>query len=270
VLKRAVLAACDELDAVKDGLIQDPRECRFDPATLQCEGAEGAECLTPAQVETVRATYGGLKDPTSGRSFWPGYEPGTELAWAFRLGRAGGPPNAYFKYFAMADQNWDWRTFDMSDPKNMQLMYDAEARLGAILNSTDPDLGSFEGAGGKLILYHGWSDQNISPRNSVAYYESVAAFQGGDQAAQGFVRLFMAPGMGHCGGGDGPNTFDALSALESWVEKGEAPVSIPATHAGPDGKGDRSRPLCVYPQVETYEGSGDINDAASFRCALPR
>ena len=119
-------------------------------------------------------------------------------------------------------------------------------------------------------MYHGWSDQNISPRNSIAYYESVVAFQGGEKPTQDFLRLFMAPGMGHCGGGDGPNRFDGLNALENWVEKGEAPSSIAATHAGADGKVDRSRPLCVYPQVETYKGSGDINNAASFYCGPPR
>ncbi len=270
-LHKAALAACDELDNVKDGIIQDPRKCNFDPAKIQCTGADNNECLTPAQVATVKAIYGGLKDPTTGKQFWFPYEVGSELLWANRIYNAGGPPLAYFKYFYFADMNWDWKTFDFADPKTFQLLYDADAKLRAVLNSTDPDIGSFKNAGGKLILYHGWNDQNIAPRNTVNYYESVVAMQGGAANAQTFVRLFMSPGMGHCGGGDGgtPSTADLLTAISNWVEKGQAPESIPASHTTA-GKVDLTRPLCAYPQVETYKGSGDINDAANFTCANPK
>jgi feruloyl esterase len=158
----------------------------------------------------------------------------------------------------------------MTDPKNMQLMYEADSKLRSILNSTDPDIGSFKSVGGKLIMYHGWADSFISPRNSIAYYESVRALQGGEKPTQDFLRLFMAPAMGHCGGGNGPNAFDALTVLENWVEKGQAPSSIAASHAGADRKVDRTRPLCVYPEVELYKGSGDINDAANFSCGNPK
>jgi feruloyl esterase len=270
MIQSAAVAACDANDGVKDGIIRDPRTCRFDPAAIQCTGGDAPNCLMAGQVASVRAIYGGLKDPTNGEQFWPGFEPGSESAWDSHIGGAFGTPLAYFKYFYLGDPSWDWRAFDMTDPKNMQLMYDADARFRPILNSTDPDINSFKRAGGKLILYHGWADSFIAPRNSIAYYESVMAFQGGEGPTQDFLRLFMVPAMMHCGGGNGPNTFDALAALENWVENGQAPVSITASHAGSDGKVDRMRPLCVYPEVELYKGSGDINDAASFACGNPK
>jgi feruloyl esterase len=270
MISAAAIAACDANDGVKDEIIRDPRTCRFDPATIECEGADTPNCLTAGQVASVKAIYGGLKDPTTGRQFWPGFEPGSEYLWGGHIGSAFGTPLAYFRYFYLGDSGWNWQTFDMTDPKNMQLMYDADARLRSVLNSTDPDIGSFKSAGGKMIIYHGWSDSFIAPRNSIAYYESVVALQGGEKPTQDFLRLFMAPAMGHCGGGDGPNTFDSLAALENWVEKGQAPASITASHAAKDGKVDRTRPLCAYPQVEQYKGSGDINDAATFSCGNPK
>jgi feruloyl esterase len=270
MIQSASVTACDMDDGVKDGIIRDPRTCKFDPAKIQCAGADAPNCLTAGQVASVKAIYGGFKDPMTGEQFWPGFEPGSEAAWEGHIGSAFGTPLAYFKYFYLGDPGWDWRTFDMTDPRNMRLMYDADAKLRSILNSTDPDIGSFKRAGGKLIMYHGWSDSFIAPRNSVAYYESVAALQGGEGQTRDFLRLFMVPAMLHCGGGNGPNTFDALAALENWVEKGQAPESIMASHAGPDGKADLTRPLCVYPEVEMYKGSGDINDAASFACGNPK
>lgn len=269
MINKAAVAACDEQDNVKDGLIQDPRRCNFDPAKLQCTGADGPDCLTAAQVLSVKAVYGGLKDPTTGKQFWPGYEPGSELGWAGHIGVPFNIPLSYFKYMALLDTSWNWQTFDFTDPKNMAVLYSADVRLAPILNSTDPDLGTFKSAGGKLIMYHGWNDQNISPRNSIAYYQSVVDVMGGEKPTQDFLRLFMLPGMGHCSGGAGPNTFDSLAALEQWVEKGTAPVQILASHLTA-GQVDRTRPLCVYPQVETYKGSGSIDDAANFSCASPK
>ncbi len=269
MIQEASVAACDEDDGIKDGIIRDPRTCKFDPVKIQCTGGDAPNCLTPGQVESVRAVYGGLKDPTTGRQFWPGFEPGGEAAWDSHVGGAFGTPLAYFKYFYLGDPSWNWQTFDMADPRNMQLMYDADRKLGPVLNSTDPDIGAFKRAGGKLIMYHGWADSFIAPRNSIAYYKSVEALQGGEKPTQDFLRLFMAPAMMHCGGGNGPNNFDALGALEGWVERGQAPGSITASHSS-RGKVDRTRPLCPYPQVEIYKGSGDINDAASFFCGAPK
>jgi feruloyl esterase len=145
------------------------------------------------------------------------------------------------------------------------LMDEASKKLGPVLDSTDPDLGPFKKRGGKLILYHGWLDQNISPRNTIQYFETVKEKMGGERSTLDFARLFMAPGMAHCGGGPGPNTLDALSSLEQWVEKGKAPEIIIASHSG-EGKVDRTRPLCPYPQVAKYKGTGSTDEAANFTC----
>ena len=174
-----------------------------------------------------------------------------------------------------ADPTWDWRTFAFTDPADYEAHVKAEAKFAPILNATDPNLRAFQKRGGKLIQYHGWVDQLISPQNSIDYYESVLSFFGGNngrgQAAgevQSFYRLFMAPGMAHCAGGPGPNTFDMQAALEQWVEHGTAPERIIATRSL-NGIVDRTRPLCPYPQLASYKGSGDTNDAASFVCKTP-
>ena len=174
-----------------------------------------------------------------------------------------------------ADPNWDWRTFAFTDPADYEAHVKAEAKFAPILNATDPNLRAFQKRGGKLIQYHGWVDQLIAPQNSIDYYESVLSFFGGknnrSQAAgevQSFYRLFMAPGMAHCGGGPGPSTFDMQAALEQWVEHGTAPDRVIATRSL-NGIVDRTRPLCPYPQLASYKGSGDTNDAASFVCKTP-
>jgi feruloyl esterase len=265
----AALAACDANDAVKDGLITDPRACKFDPATLLCTGADAPDCLTKAQVDSVQKVYAGLKDPTTGEQFWPGYEPGSELDWPGHIGEPFVIPQGYFKAMVFDDPNWDWKTFDFTSPKDFATLYDADARYAPILDATDPDLSAFNELGGKLLLWHGWADQNIAPRNSINYYNSVVADVGDEAAAQKFLRLFMVPGMGHCAGGPGPTSFDALAALEQWVEKGTAPEQIVGSHVTA-GKVDLTRPLCVYPQMAQYKGSGKTEDAASFACAVPK
>ena len=167
--------------------------------------------------------------------------------------------------------NWDWKTLDFSDPKSFQVLYDADAKLRGVLNSTDPDIGSFKGAGGKFIEYAGWEDQNISPINAVNYYQSIVDMQGGMTNTVSFARLFMIPGMGHCGGGEGvaPATADLLTAISNWVEKGQAPDSIPGSHTTA-GAVDLTRPICPYPMVEVYSGSGDVKDAKNFTCGNPK
>ena len=266
-IARAALAACDAGDGLKDGLIADPRQCRFDPAAILCTGNETADCLTPAQADSVRKVYEGFKDPTTGKLFWYGYEPSSESGWGGHIQNPFVVPISYFKYMAFANPEWDWRTFSFSDPKNAAALWDASRRMGPLLDSVETDLTAFQRLGGKLLMYHGWLDQNISPRNSIHYYESLEETMG-REATRDFARLFLAPGMQHCNGGPGPNTFDALAALESWIETKAAPRSIMASHSS-DGRVDRTRPLCPYPEVGTYKGSGSVDDAANFACQLP-
>jgi len=257
----AVLAACDALDGAKDGLLENPKRCAFDPKVLQCKDADAASCLTPAQVEAARQIYSSITEPKSKRAIG-GLEPGSELGWA----TWGGPQPLgialdHFRFLVFNDPNWDYTTFDF----NRDLARADEIDRAAI-NALDPNLKPFFDRGGKLIQFHGWSDPQISPESSVAYYNSVARRMGGTAVLQPSYRLFMAPGMAHCGGGEGPNSFDALSALEEWVERGKAPDQIVASHST-NGAVDRTRPLCPYPQVAHYNGSGSLDDAGSFACA---
>ena len=269
VLHQAAVDACDALDGVKDGLINNPRQCKFDPAVVQCKAGDAKDCLTAGQVDSAKLVYAGLKDPTTGEQFWPGYEAGSELDWPGHIGEPFVIPQGYFKAMVFNNPKWDWKTFNFAGVKDFQILYDADARYAPILDATDPDLTAFKALGGKLILWHGWADQNIAPQNSINYYNSVVTDQGTEAATQEFMRLFLAPGMGHCSGGLGPNTFDTLAPLAQWVEKGTAPAQIIASHLT-NGVADRTRPLCVYPQVATYKGSGSSDEAANFECAAPK
>lgn len=259
VLHKAVLAACDKEDGIQDGILDDPRACRFDPSTILCKGADSPDCLTPPQVETARAVYGPVKDPKSGKVIFPGLTRGSEFAWTPAL---GGPepfsiPFDHFRYFVHEDANWDWRSFDLSRDTAAS---EAKDKYFAALS---PDLKAFKARGGKLLLWHGWVDQLIAPENTIDYYNSVLAAMGSKQ--DDWMRLFMAPGMLHCAGGPGPNQFNALAALERWVERGIAPAEILAYRAT-NNRVDMTRPLCPYPQVAVYSGSGSTNDAANFAC----
>ncbi len=269
LIHHAALAACDERDGVKDGLIDDPRQCDFNPASLLCKGDDAADCLTAGQVDSVAKIYDGLKHPTTGEQFWPPYEKGSELEWPGHIYDPFSIPTSYFKFMVFGNPEWDWKTFDFTDPKNFDIMTEATYKLGPILNSTEPDLSAFKGLGGKLIMAHGWADQNIAPRNTINYYLSVVETMGGVEKTQDFMRVFMAPGMYHCEGGPGCSKFDYLGALEQWVEKGVAPEKIIASHET-DGKTDRTRPLCPFPQTAQYTGTGSTDDAANFICATPK
>ena len=269
LIHNAALAACDELDGVKDGLIDDPRRCTFDPATIQCKGADAADCLTAGQVDSVKKIYAGLKNPAAGEQFWPPYEMGSELEWPGHIFDPFSIPTSYFKFMVFDNPDWDWKAFDFSDPKNFEIMTKAHYKLGPILNATNPDLSALKGLGGKLIMLHGWTDQNIAPRNTINYYQSVVETMGGVEKTQDFMRIFMVPGMNHCEGGAGCDKFDALGALEQWVEKGAAPDKIEAAHVA-DGKTVFTRPLCPYPQVAQYTGKGSTEDAANFTCVNPK
>jgi feruloyl esterase len=259
-LNQAVLTACDARDGVTDGLITNPRACTFDPATLTCRGGSGDDCLTAAQIATVTRVYAPAGTRT-GAMVFPGKELGSELGWSVVSGGAA-PPGVSLGSFIAAydDPNWDWRGFDLD--RDLGVLND---RIGFI-NATDPDLTAFKNRGGKLLLYHGWNDTAISPGNSVRYYASVLETMGPDQGD--WIRLFMAPGMAHCGGGPGPNRVDFLGALERWRESGVAPAQLTASRLT-GNRADMTRPLCPFPQVAEYLGAGNPNDAANFVCKAP-
>jgi len=256
-IHRAVLAQCDALDGVKDGLLENPAECHFDPAPLVCKGADTPECLTPRQAVVAQALMGPATTP-AGKAIIPGYAPGTELGWAFLLGAEEPYSNPLddYKYVIFKNPEWDWRTFDLERD-----LAASEKSVAGLLTAVSQDLGAFTKHGGKLLLYHGWTDQQIPPLFSVNFYNRVTP-----KSAQDSVRLFMVPGMGHCAGGEGPNTFDMVSPLDQWVAQGQPPARIVASHSI-SGIVVRTRPLCAYPQVARYTGTGDINEAENFVCA---
>ena len=263
VIHRAALAMCDARDGVTDGLIESPAACKFDPGALACSSGDAPTCLTSAQVEAVRTIYAPAVNPRTRQEIYPALQPGSELAWG---GLAGPQPPGeavdLFKYLVFNNEQWDFRTlaFDTA----VALTDKAER---GVLNATDANLKPFIDRGGKLLLYHGWNDQLVSPVSTINYYNRVLETTGRARTADS-VRLFMMPGMTHCAGGEGPNAFDKVAVLEQWVEHGQAPARIVASHSA-DGKIDRTRPLCPYPQVASYNGSGSINDAASFVCRTP-
>jgi feruloyl esterase len=259
----AALDACDAADGVRDGVIENPAACAFDPAVLQCTGADDGSCLTAAQVEAARQIYAPAVNPRTKR-VTAGLSPGTELGWA----TWGGPQPLsisadHFRYVVHGDPDWDPRQFDFERD-----IARADELDGGTINALDPDLRAFFSRGGRLLQYHGWSDPQIAAGNSVDYYMSVVREMGGTEAVHDSYRLFMVPGMAHCGGGTGPNTFDMLTALEAWVERGQAPDRIIASRSR-EGVVDRTRPLCPYPQVAAYTGSGSTDDAANFVCRAP-
>jgi feruloyl esterase len=261
MLNKAVLDACDARDGVKDGFLNEPRSCHFDVSTLLCKGAGAETCLTAPQVASVKRMYSAASTK-SGDVIFPGKDPGSETGWNV-IGGAPQPPGVSVGSFQVAynDTNWDWKTFDLE--RDLKLVDD---KVGAIVNAVNPNLSAFKARGGKLLLYHGWNDTAISAGNSINYYSSVLAKMG--QKQDNFVRLFMAPGMQHCGGGPGPNQINYMSALERWREAGTAPDELIASRVT-NNRVDMTRPLCPYPQVAQYKGVGSTNDAANFVCKAP-
>ena len=285
----AVLAACDAEDGVKDGVLENPACCRFDPAVLLCRGEEPDRCLTGPQVTALKKLYDGTRD-SKGTLLFPGYSPGGEADQAgWRPWITGPAPNqsllfafgtGFYRNMVFNDPAWDYKSFNIDSGART-----TDARMAQILNATDPDLSRFKNRGGKLILYHGWSDAAIPPQNTIDYYESVVKKMG-SQNASGFIRLFMVPGMQHCSGGAGPSSFgqlgpargdaahDISAALEQWVERGIAPEQIIALKfknpLNAAAGVERTRPLCAYPKVARYKGSGSTDDVANFECVEPR
>lgn len=281
----AVLAACDELDGVRDGILNDPRQCHFDPATIECKaGEDNDKCLTAPQGAALKKIYAGPHD-AQGRQVFPGFLPGAEEGqggwetWITGAAPAKGLIAffgiGYFSNMVYEKADWDYKTFSVDAGLKL-----AEEKTASALNATDADLTPFKARGGKLIVYHGWDDPAIPAINTVNYYQSVLAKMGQGEA-DSFVRLYMVPGMQHCGGGPGPDSFGGSvqqtfddpqhsmhAALEQWVEKGAAPSTIIASKFSAEDKQNpkMTRPLCAYPQAAKYKGSGDKNDAANFVC----
>lgn len=259
VIHKAVLEACDTLDGVKDGVIEDPTRCHFDPKNIECAaGAGTAACLTPAQVTAARKVYSSAVNPRTGVKIFPSLEPGSELGWA---GLGGPQPMAIpldtFRYIVYSNPMWDWHTLDFD--KDVAAL---EKTFKNVVDAVNPDLSPFFSHGGKLLMYHGWNDQLIAPRNSIDYFNAVS-YTLGTAMADDSMRLYMVPGMNHCSGGDGTTNFDMMPVLERWVEQGQPPVRIVASRTSPV----RTRPLCPYPLVATYKGTGSTDEEASFACS---
>lgn len=256
----AVLAKCDALDGVKDGVIEDPAKCSFDFASLTCSAEDRADCLTKDQVETASAITRPIRDPKSGAVLHPGrYYPGSELGW----GGVNGPQPSGESHEGMRKivftPDWDYHTIKV--PEDVERAVKAD---NGLLYGGDPDLSRFFNRGGKLLMYHGWADPLVSPDTSLIMYKQISSAVGSASAAKSLA-LFMVPGMGHCQGGPGTDVFDKVAALDAWVESGKKPQSIAASHMT-NGVVDKTRPLCAYPMSAHYSGTGSTDDAKNFRC----
>ena len=251
-IHKAVMDACDARDGVKDGILENPAACRFDPQVIACKGADGPSCLTAAQVATARGLYSDAKDPETGRVLYtPLLQPGSELMW----GTLAGP-----EPFAVAAE----ASKLIPDAANLESL----EKAWAALDTVSPNLKPFFSRGGKLLMYHGWSDQQVPASSGLGYFTRVVNAVG-KSAVGSSIQLYMVPGMNHCQGGPGTDTFDKVAAMEEWMARGTAPDHIVASHATA-GTVDRTRPLCPYPQVAVHNGSGSTDEAASFSCRAPR
>ncbi|MGO8793237.1 MAG: tannase/feruloyl esterase family alpha/beta hydrolase [Candidatus Sulfotelmatobacter sp.] len=294
-VEKAAIAACGRQDAVSDDFIKDPMRCQFDPSALLCKAADADTCLTQPQVDALRKIYAGPMNPVTKRQISPGYEPGAEAEAGFPgitfqsyvFGAAPGMSlDAMFSssfYGGFVFENPKWNFAQLNFDKDMAT---TEAKVASLLNASDPDLKAFQSHGGKLLQYHGWNDGSPPPLHSVDYYQRVEAAVGGPEKTREFYRLFMVPGMMHCGAGPGPNDFgnafdlmpstdpdkNIFLALERWVEKGIAPDQLVATKFNEDNPGKgvaMTRPICAFPQQAKWNGKGDVKDADSWNCSIP-
>jgi len=256
----AVLAACDTNDGVKDGIVSNPQSCTFNPAKLACTSGDAAGCLTAPQVESVKRVYEGAHTK-AGELVYPGSARGFEAGLRMPQGTEPIPLHLdMFRYVGRQDPQWSASAFDLET--DLALAF----KNGGQIEANDPDLAKFKARGGKLLLYHGWADPGPSPANTINYVTQVEHTLGGKQDT--WLRLFLLPGVGHCGGGSGPDQADFVGALERWREAGVAPERIRASRVS-GNRIDMTRPLCAYPQIAHYTGAGSTNDAESFVCKAP-
>ena len=271
LLQREILAACDTLDGVKDGVLTDPRQCRFDPATLpRCASGQAPDCLTEVKLDAIEAVYNG--PVADGQQVFPGFPFGGENdvgGWDRWITGGGSyaseaAPNLHFafstqmyKYLVFDDQDFDYSSYDFAN------WHEDIAAADTLLSATSTDLGALGDRGGKMIFWHGWSDPALTAFATIEYYEGVL---NDTHAAEDFTRLYMLPGVLHCAGGPGADRVDWLGVISNWVEKGEAPGHLVANKYGSDGTVSFTRKLCPYPMVAQYDGQGDPNDEASYRC----
>jgi len=253
------VAAC-RTGGPNDTWIDDPASCAFDPAALACTGAESDACLTPVQVAAVRKVYEGPRNPRTHEQIFPGWARGSEQGWGTYLLNPAEPVRiGIVRSVGFGNPTWDFRTFDW-DGDVARL----DRALGT-LSAISTDLGAFKARGGKLVMYTGLADPVSPPQDAINYHDAVTKASGGPGPTRTFFRFFPVPGMGHCAGGPSPNTFDALGALEAWVERGQAPDQLMASHTT-NGQIDRRRPICAYPMKARYGGAGDPDAAESWLC----
>ena len=295
ILHKAVLAQCDVLDGQIDGLISDPRLCRFDPSVVQCKvSADNAKCLTAPEVEAARRIYDGPKDPASGeRLIVGGPQPGSELAWAGLFVPVSADQPIVSQQ--IAEQSIRSLVFETNPPEDFKLAnlrfdkstFERLRPLHALYDATNPDLAPFASRGGKLILWHGWADPQVSPLDTLAYHEAVEAHMG-KARTESFTRLYMLPGVYHCGRGEGPSEVDLLTPIMAWVEKGQAPgaivarqyqpkpvdkvvaASLPAFMTREDiSNRGRTRKVFPYPYMAEYDHKGYSKRANSYQRSEP-
>lgn len=268
-LHRKVVETCDAIDGLKDGIVENPRKCGFDPGKLECKAGETKECLTSPMVEVARKLYRGPVS-SKGEQVHAGVEPGSEMSWISSAFDDGARPGALLTFgmeklrYISYDEGPSWNARDFNwdtDPPRAR-------GFDAVYAANNPDLRKFKARGGKMIQYHGWYDETAVPANSTDYYEATTRTMGGQAATQDFYRLYMIPSMGHCSGGAGATVVDYLTALEQWVEQGQAPDRLVGRNVK-NGDVMLTRPHFPYPDVARYTGKGDPKDAANFKRVTP-